>query len=194
MKKFGFVAVLSFFSTFAFGQEDVLPFQRVGFSVGYNSYQSVPSDFINTDDNITYSRINTVSTPVLMAHYSRDLNDGLVTLNADLSLERSTSDLKEDNTTYESSLFLTHVTLTAGLEWYYYRTERFYLGSGVLIGFGVDNGVFGDEIREDFDYTQYDYHFQVDALTLRYGRKYGVSVAGGYGVLGNVRAGVFVGL
>ncbi|GGH66980.1 hypothetical protein [Phaeocystidibacter marisrubri] len=194
MKSFGIAAVLSLLSVFVYGQEEVLPIQRVGLSVGYHSYQTVPSAFINEDDDVTFLRTNTVSTPVLLFHYGRDVSDGMVTLNVNLSLERSTSDLVSGNATYESSLFLTHLTVTAGLEWYYYRTEYFYLGSGVLVGFGMDNGVFSKEVRQDFDYTQYDYHYQVDALSMRYGRKYGVSLSGGYGVLGNVRAGIFVGI
>lgn len=166
---------------------------RLELGVGLYSYQSVPNAFIENGSPLTYNRVNKITSPIYYLSGARELSEGKMTFNLGLCWEQSFIDLKQNVNLYAEAMKIDHVTAFVGLQWYYYRSEFFHLGSGISVGFGMDKGVTRLETIPNFDYTSYDYHFQLDPLVVRIGSGFGIQIAAGYGVMGNVRGGIFLG-
>ncbi len=164
----------------------------ISVNVGHNSYQELPSAFQLNSSADAYSVTNLQSSLIFAGGVSW-VPEGLkFQYGLTFSYESALSDLQEGTSTYANAFSVQHYTFLAHFKWDYCRTrnELFSIGGGLYLGLGTDVATFSEDVPE-FDYTQTDYHYHLDPLSIRVGKSYGIEASVGYGVLGVVRGGFF---
>lgn len=162
---------------------------RIHAGAGLSTYQTIPVVFFTEDDD-RYLVTDERQSPVYYLQWNTSSGYSGVEYGLDLGYQNTVADL-DDGGTYADVYHVDHWSLMGTFGWKYYSIGRFSLRGGLMIGAGFDKGTFTDEVP-DFDYVQWDYHYQLDPAVIRWGEKYGLEIAGGYGVRGWVRGQVFV--
>lgn len=182
-----------FFSIAIFGQEEEQPALKesaIRLGVGWNSYQLIPSSF--AVGNSFYYPANRRISPVYYVEYTHEDKNTYLEYGVNFGYETSLFDLEEPNSTiYQDAFKVEHWSLVGVLYYPYFRTDYFSLGVSFMLGGGMDKGTFTDEAPPS-NYTEYDYHYQLDPLVIRVGKTWGVEVIGGYGVRGYLRGALFM--
>lgn len=164
----------------------------VHLGAGYETYQLIPVGFSAQGSTVASHRVlNSRFSPAFTVNVNSEIPDSRLKVGVLLSYQRTLSDLRADTLIITDSYTVSHVTLMASLTWTYWENETFALIGGALVGGGFDHGTFTEEIP-DFEYTDWDYHYQLEPIGFRWGNQYGLEVRGGYGALGYVRGSFFL--
>lgn len=191
MKKILFTALLIQMTLVVSAQRDESPFvNRFRAGAGFFSYQILPIQFEDPQTGDIYRRGDRMASPVYYLGWTKSTANRTLHYGVNLGYELSTADLTSNGETFLGGMEVQHWTFMGVLKWDYWKSDKFYIGGGAMLGFGMDIAKFSNDVP-NFNYTTYDYHYQLDGLSLRIGRSYGIEAAVGYGALGAVRAGVF---
>lgn len=181
-----FFAIVCSFSVIA--QEEEPKDYSMRLQYGYSSYQEIPTIFEN-EANGRHSSSNLRRTGVYVLSATTGPTDYRYQFGVNLGYEISYTDLTQNGVS-SGDLSVYHYTIMGQFRWYYFATEKWRIGGDFYLGAGWDRGEFSEGL-EDFNYTQVDYHYQIDPVSISYGNKWGIEVTGGIGALGIVRGGMF---
>lgn len=174
------------FSSLAQDEEKRVHEIRIG--AGYSSYQEIPVAF-ESPGGEQFIIANRNSSLVYYANWSTGPQYSGFRVGFDFGYERSDGDVSQSDDVV-GAYYIHHATLMGLFGWDYYSSGKWRLGGNLLIGGGVDIGRFNPSLNE-LDYTQYDYHYQLDPVVIGYGGDFGIEVMAGYGARGYVRANLY---
>ncbi|NVK26819.1 MAG: hypothetical protein HWE14_02180 [Flavobacteriia bacterium] len=184
----GFLFVGMFLSTYTFGQDEAKRMHEIRIGAGYSSYQEIPVVFSNPADE-QFIIANRNSSLVYYADWSTGPENTGYRVGLDFGYERSDGDVTQSNEVV-GAFYVHHITMMGMFAWDYYSSGNWRLGGNLLIGGGVDLGRFNPSLS-DLDYSQYDFHYQIDPFVIGYGGDFGIEVMVGYGARGYVRTNLY---
>lgn len=157
-------------------------------SYGWNTYQEIPTIFTDPDETLYYAGDLNVTGVYALSYTQKqpysDYEFGLT-----LGYEQTSAPLFEDQDQV-GSYSVDHYLILAQLHFDYWTSGNWRLGANLFLGGGWDDASFTEGL-ERFTYTQVDYHYQIDAVSLSYGDMLGAEINAGYGALGYVRGGIY---
>ncbi|NVK04423.1 MAG: hypothetical protein HWD92_06345 [Flavobacteriia bacterium] len=155
---------------------------------GWNTYQEIPTGFRDQDETLFYAGEISV-TGVYALSWTVKQPYSNYEFGLSVGYERSSAPLFRDQSQV-GSYNVDHYLILGQMHFDYWTSDKWRLGANFFLGGGWDSGNFSEGV-ERFNYTQVDYHYQIDALSLSYGEKVGFELNAGYGALGYIRGGFF---